>query len=264
MTINVIKLGGAEGVDHTAILENLAQRINQGEGWIVIHGTSHAANSLAEDMGYEVQMLTSPGGHVSRYTNADMIRIYRMAAASVNQEMVATLSNFGVKCAGLSGPNVIQAERKKAIRALRNGRQIIVRDDYTGSITGIDVAPLKALLDAGYTPIMAPVAMGTEFEALNVDGDLIAASTANAINADTLLILTGAPGLLKDVADSNSIVTEFKHSDIQRYEDYALGRMKKKLIAAEQAAVKRFILAGSTVDNPVDAALAGGGTHITL
>lgn len=262
MQINVIKLGGTEGVDHASILADLAPRIKAGEQWIVVHGTSHAANTLANELGYEVQTLTSPGGHVSRYTNADMIRIYRMAAASVNQTLVSYLSEYGVKAAGLSGPNVIHAKRKKAIRALRNGRQVIVRDDYTGSITGIESQMLLSLLEAGYTPVMAPVAMSEEFDALNVDGDLIAASVAQAVDADTLLILTGAPGLLRDVDDPESLINSIKLSDLSSYEAFAVGRMKKKIIAAEQAAVKRFILAGTKVDNPVQSALTGGGTHI--
>ncbi len=263
MQINVIKVGGAEGVDHANIFDNLARRIAQGEQWIVVHGTSHAANMLANDLGVEVQTLTSPGGHVSRYTNVEMIRIFRLAAAGVNQEMVSMLSARGTKTAGLAGPNIIKAERKKAIRALRNGRQVIIRDDYTGSIIGVEAGMLLALLEAGYTPVLAPIAMGIEFEPLNVDGDLIAATVAKAVEAETLVILTSVPGLLRSVDDSASLIGTVKLVDIQSIEDVAKGRMKKKILAAEQAAVQRFILAGSTGDNPVDAALAGGGTHIT-
>jgi len=58
-------------------------------------------------------------------------------------------------------------------------------------------------------------------------------------------------------------VTGFPLSEYERYEPLAGGRMKKKLMAAQVAQVGRTILADSRVENPLDAALAGGGTQIT-
>jgi acetylglutamate/LysW-gamma-L-alpha-aminoadipate kinase len=261
-TINILKIGGGAGIETGPALRNAASRIQDGERWIIVHGASAAANALAEQAGIAVQTLTSPGGHVSRYTDTRMIEIYSAAAAAVNQQVTAQLCAFGVRAAGLAGPNVIQAERHTAIRAIRNGRIVVVRDDYTGRITGANGDLLRALLDAGLTPVIAPVAMGAQFERLNVDGDLIGATLARELGADTLVILSNVPGLLRDVNDPGSLVRQFALHECPAYESLAEGRMKKKLLAAQEAHAARVILADARVEDPLDAALNGGGTHI--
>jgi [amino group carrier protein]-L-2-aminoadipate/L-glutamate 6-kinase len=258
----VLKLGGGAGVDHEAVLRNLAQRVAAGERWVLVHGASDAANRLAEEVGYPAQTITTPGGHTSRYTDARTIEIYSAAAGSVNQQIVARLAAYGVSAVGLAGPNVIQARRKDAIRALRNGRQIIIRDDFSGTITGIDADVIETLLDAGFLPVVAPLAIGEQHERLNVDGDLVAANVAQVLDADTLIILSNVPGLLRDVNNPDSLITDFSLSELGRYENFANGRMKKKLLAAHTAEVAEVILGDSRHDAPIDAALAGAGTHI--
>jgi acetylglutamate/LysW-gamma-L-alpha-aminoadipate kinase len=263
MTINVLKLGGGAGVDQAAVLQNLAARIQSGERWVLIHGASDAANRLAEQVGYPAQTLVTASGHTSRYTDARTIEIFSAAAASVNQQIAAQLAALGVDAVGLAGPNIIQARRKTAIRAIRDGRQIIVRDDHTGTITGINVPVLNTLLDAGITPVIAPVAMGEAFERLNVDGDLVAAYVAREFQAGALIILSNVPGLLRDIQDPASLVSHFSLHELPTYDSLAAGRMKKKLLAAQQADAARVILADSRLASPINAALNGGGTHIT-
>jgi [amino group carrier protein]-L-2-aminoadipate 6-kinase len=261
-TIHVLKIGGGAGVDHSAALENLAARVRTGERWVLVHGASAAADELAEQVGYPARTITTPGGHSSRYNDARTIELFCAAAGTVNQQMTAELARHGINAVGLAGPNVITARRKTAIRALVNGRQVVIRDDYSGTITGVDGDLLNTLLDAGMVPVVAPVALGEQYERLNVDGDLVAAEIARALQADTLAILSNVPGLLRDIDDPGSLVTGFRLDEIERYESLAAGRMKKKLLAARHAEVERVILADSRRERPLDAALRGAGTHI--
>jgi len=172
------------------------------------------------------------------------------------------LSALGINAVGLSGPNLIYARRKAAIRAIVNGRQVMVRDDYTGTITGVNASVLNALLDVGVTPVVAPLAIGEDYERLNVDGDLVAANLARELGAETLVILSNVPGLLRDIQDSDSLIREIPLAELDQYERFAAGRMKKKLLAAQAAGNAETILADSRLENPLDAALLGGGTHI--
>lgn len=262
MSLYVVKLGGGAGVDHAAVLKNLAERIAKGERWVLVHGCSDAANKLAEQVGYPPQTITSPGGHTSRYTDARTLEIFSAAAATVNQMISTTLQSHGIAAIGLASPAVILAERKKAIRALKEGRQVIIRDDYSGKITSINAKILTTLLDNGFTPVVAPLGLGDEYERLNVDGDLAAAHIAQTLHAEALIILSNVPGLLKNVEDPSSLIPQFALRDLEKYGSYAAGRMKKKLIAAQTAAVKETILADSRVEKPLDEALNGAGTHI--
>ncbi len=265
---NVLKLGGGAGVDRDSVLGNLAARARAGERWVLVHGVSAAANALAEQVGYPPRTLTTPSGHTSRYTDARTLEIFSAAVGSVNQQLTAALIRGGARAVGLSGPNVLRAERHRAIRAVRDGRQFVVRDDYSGTIIGVDGDLLRTLLDAGCLPVVGPLALGTEYERLNVDGDLAAAHIARAVGAETLIILSNVPGLLRDVNDPSTLVTDFSIGELPRYADFAAGRMKKKLLAAETALadhspVARVIVADSRLRSPLDAALAGAGTHIT-
>lgn len=258
----VLKLGGGAGVEHEAALRNLAARVQAGERWVLVHGASDAANKLAEEVGYLAQTITTPGGHVSRYTDARTIEIFSAAAGSVNQQMTAALAGFGANALGLAGPNLIYARRKEAIRAIRNGRQVIIRDDYSGTINGANRDLIESLLDLGVLPVVAPLAMGEQGERLNVDGDLVAATIARELDAEALIILSNVPGLLRDVNDSDSLISHIGLNELSAFEGFANGRMKKKLMAAQQADVERVILGDSRIENPIDAALNGAGTHI--
>jgi len=259
---HVLKVGGGAGIDHASTLRNLALRGQRGERWVLVHGASAATNTLAEQAGYQVKMIVSPGGHTSRYTDARMIEIYRAAVALVNRQIVAQLEACGVAALGLPEPGVIRARRKTAIRAIQNGRNFVILDDYSGSITGIDRRELTAALDAGLVPVIAPIALGEEFEPLNVDGDLVAATIAQELQADTFMILSNVPGLLRDVNNPDSLVGCFNLYELGSYEPLAQGRMKKKLLAAQQAQAAHIILADARLESPIDFALAGGGTHI--
>lgn len=262
MTLHILKIGGGAGVDHGRVLDDIAARIQAGERWIIVHGASDAANQLGEQVGYPARTITSANGHTSRYNDARTIELFSMAAAAVNQQITAGLLARGVNAVGLASPNVLFARRKTAIRALMNGRQIIIRDDYSGAIHAVNSELLETLLNAGMTPVVAPLALSEAFERLNVDGDLAAAHIARALNADALIILSNVPGLLRDICDPDSLVTEIPLNDLDRYEHFASGRMKKKLLAAREAQIERVILADSRRDQPLTAALNGGGTQI--
>jgi acetylglutamate/LysW-gamma-L-alpha-aminoadipate kinase len=197
-----------------------------------------------------------------------MLDIFVAAAAGqVNKRLAARLQGLGCNAVGLSGVDgrLLQARRKKAVRAIENGRQRVVRDDYTGKLHAANGHLLRLLLEAGYTPVIAPIALSEESEPLNVDGDRAAALVATTVQASTLIILSNVPGLLADFPDESSLVQHVPPAQIERAMDMAQGRMKKKVLAAQEAlsgGVARIILADSRQTNPIQAALAGGGTWV--
>ena len=136
-----------------------------------------------------------------------MLELYVMAAAGgVNKALVAELQRMGCNALGLSGVDgrLLLARRKDAVRAIEGGRQRIIRDDYTGQIEAANGALLHILLGSGYTPVVAPLALGLGGERLNVDGDRAAAMIAGALGADALVILSNVPGLLAEYPDESS------------------------------------------------------------
>ena len=238
MTI-VVKIGGGNGVATTNIVREIAQCVTGGQRVVVIHGGSELTNMLSERLGHRVRMITSPGGMVSRYTDSETLRIYAMAVAGqINTELVASLQQLGVNALGLAGVDgrLLLARRKSAIRSLMPGGRVqILRDDYTGQIEHVNDTLLCQLLDSGYIPVIAPLALSLDGERLNVDGDRVASSVAAALQADVLVIITNVPGLLANPEDQSTLIRSIPTHQLADYVHYAHGRMRKKLLAAQEA-----------------------------
>ena len=115
-------------------------------------------------------------------------------------------------------------------------------------------------------PVVAPLAISREGEALNVDGDRAAAAIGQALKADCVVILTNVPGLLRDFPDESSLIRFVPADRATEYlERYAKGRMKRKLLGAVEAVsagVGRVIIADGRTAQPIHRALRGYGTVI--
>jgi acetylglutamate/LysW-gamma-L-alpha-aminoadipate kinase len=114
-------------------------------------------------------------------------------------------------------------------------------------------------------PVIAPIACSHAGEALNVDGDRAAAQIAVALKADTLMLLSSVPGLLRNFPDERSLIRTIPRHEVQSYMDVAQGRMKKKVMGAGEAlegGVGRVIMADARITTPISNALAGNGTVI--
>jgi [amino group carrier protein]-L-2-aminoadipate 6-kinase len=238
MTI-VVKIGGGRGVATTNIVRELAQCAVDGQRIVVLHGGSDLTNTLSERLGHPVRMISSPGGMVSRYTDSETLSIYAMAVAGqINTELVASLQQQGVNALGLAGVDgrLLLARRKSAVRSVTpDGRVTILRDDYTGQIERVNGALLRQLLEAGYTPVIAPLALSQNGERLNVDGDRAASAVAAALHADALVIMTNVPGLLANPEDQATLIRTIPADQLADYMEYARGRMRKKLLGAQEA-----------------------------
>jgi [amino group carrier protein]-L-2-aminoadipate 6-kinase len=267
-SITVVKLGGTEGVDFSAICADAAELLKQSQQLVFVHGGSAEANSLGEALGTPPKMITSPSGFTSRYTDRKTLEIFLMAVnGKVNSLLTEQLQMLGVNAVGLSGLDgkLMQATRKDAIQSIENGKRKVIRDDYTGKIECVNSHLLNILLNAGYLPVIAPVAVSEKGEALNVDADRAAAMVASALRAETLILLTAVPGLMKNFPDESTLIRQLTQSQLAEASDAAQGRMKKKVLGAEEAlkgGVSRVIIADGRIQNPISNALIGNGTVI--
>jgi len=269
-SITVVKLGGTEGVNFSAICQDAAELLKQGRQLVFVHGGSVEANLLGEALGTPPKMITSPSGYTSRYTDRKTLEVFLMAVnGKVNSLLTEQLQMLGVNAFGLCGLDgrLIQAIRKDSIQSIdpERGKRRMIRDDFTGKIQRVNRGLLMMLLNAGYLPVIAPVAVSEQGEALNVDADRAAAMVASALMAETLLLLTAVPGLMKNFPDESTLIRQLPQSQIAAAGEAAQGRMKKKVLGAEEAlkgGVSRVIIADGRIQKPISNALAGNGTVI--
>lgn len=266
--IIVIKIGGSAGIHLDYVCADIAALVRGGTPLVVMHGAGKEADALGAQLGYPAKHVTSPQGFTSRYTDRPTLEIFAMAArGKINTFLVERLQKLGVNAIGLSGVDgrLLEGARKEAIRIIENGRQRILRDDYTGRVEKVNADLLRALIERGYVPVIAPLAISYQGEAMNIDGDRAAAMIAGALGAAQLVILTNVPGLLRNFPDESSLIAHLDKNRLEASLDFAEGRMKKKVLGASEAlglGVKQVIFADGRIEQPIRHALEGKGTVI--
>jgi len=143
------------------------------------------------------------------------------------------------------------------------GRRKAIDGGYTGLVTQTDGTLLRMLVDAGYVPVIAPIALGEDNEPLNIDGDRTAAHVATAVKADTLLLVTDVEG----VGLATGLVRNLSTSEAKKNISNLGPGMITKVYAALEAVsggVRRVVVAPGRGVAPYTAALNGeAGTLIT-
>ena len=259
----VLKIGGSMA-DHAAHLaSDIAALVSSGEKIVLVHGGGPQVTALEKASGREPSYIYSKDGFKSRHTDEKTIQNFVMAVGGgVNSSLVLQLRKAGVNAVGVSGSSGIVFAKRKILISVENGKERMVRDDYSGKISRIDASPLLALLERGFVPIAAPIAQGEEFEPLNVDGDRAAAAIASRLGAQKLILFTDVEGYFRNFPDD--LVSKATLSEVEGFQKGASAGMKRKLVAVSEAlsgGVPEVIICSGTKEKPATSALAGSGTH---
>lgn len=264
----IVKLGGGAGMDIAACVADIATLWHEGRRMVILHGGADETSELGEQLGHPPQFVESVSGMRSRYTDRRTLELLAMACAGRrNVTLVEALQQAGVQAVGLAGVDgaVLRGPRKTAITVVEDGRRRVIRDDLSGKVTEVNTHLLHLLLAGGYLPVLCPPALSTEGQAINIDGDRAAAAVASALKAETLVLLTDVPGLLRDRDDPATLVERLSVTEVDEAMSLAGGGMRKKLLGAQEAihgGVSRAGLALGRGPEPIRRALAGGGTWI--
>lgn len=255
----VVKVGGSILASiHPTILEEI-RKFSSEKRLVLVHGGGGEVTSIAKRMGKEQVFVVSPEGIKSRYTDKEDAEIYTMVmAGKINKGMVALLVSKGVTAVGLSGVDggLLRAERKKKLIIVdERGRKRIIEGGYTGKISAVNKEVLFSLLDRGYLPVVSPVALGSEGELLNVDGDRAAAYIAGSLKAESVIFLTDVPGLNIDGEPKARITL----SEAEALLPKIGAGMNTKVIASIEAlkmGASEAVISSGMVENPIGSAVS--------
>lgn len=249
MKLTIVKVGGAV-VEDEAQLALLLQGFKQIEGAkILVHGGGRRATKVAAALGIESRMV---GGR--RITDAQMLEVVTMVYGGlVNKNIVARLQALGVDAAGLTGADmdVIRSHR----RPLKDG----IDFGFVGDVERVNAQRLKALLDEGLTPVLAPLTHDGSGSMLNTNADTIASETARALAQlcdVTLVYCFEKPGVLADPDDDTSVIPAITRADFARLtaDGTISGGMLPKIenaLAAVEAGVRKVVITkADALDRP--------------
>lgn len=230
----VIKAGGGT-IAKPAAIRAFARQIAVvhalGARIVVVHGGGPQTDALQRMLGEEPRMVDG-----RRVTTPTAMRALRMATAGeLNGEVVASLVAEGAPAVGVSGASsgLLVAKRRAPTRT----SQGVVDFGEVGDVQSVDPKPLLALIDGGFVPVVCPPAGDGHGSFLNVNADLTAASIAIALGAAKLVMLTGAPGILSNPEDPNSLLSALSIGELDSMEESGAlrGGMRVKAAAIRAA-----------------------------
>ena len=240
MKITIIKVGGAV-VEDSAQLAALLEGLKKVEGYkILVHGGGRRATKVAAELGIESKMV---GGR--RITDAAMLEVVTMVYGGlVNKNIVAQLQSLGINAIGLTGADMDVIRSHK--RPLKDG----VDFGFVGDVDKVNAERLKTLIDAGMTPVLAPLTHDGAGTMLNTNADTIASETARALAAlydVTLVYCFEKPGVLANPDDDTSVIPTITRNDFNRLtaDGTISGGMLPKIenaLAAVEAGVKKVVI----------------------
>ena len=133
----VIKVGGGKELDIDAIVSDVVELQQAGRELVLVHGGAETTNDVAEALGHPPKFVTSESGFESRRTDRRTLEIFEMVyCGQLNKMWVEKLQRAGVNAVGLSGLDgrIFEGKRKDRLRVRVNGRRLVLRDDWTGTV----------------------------------------------------------------------------------------------------------------------------------
>ena len=143
-----------------------------------------------------------------RVTDDETMEVVEMVlGGKVNRAIVSTIQRGGGRAVGLTGSDgdmIRVTQRRVGDRDL--GR--------VGRVVSVDPAPIRAVTDAGFIPVIAPIGVDSEGVTHNVNADEAAGAVATALVAEKLILLTDVEG----VRDSRGeLITQLSIEEVRKH-----------------------------------------------
>ncbi len=245
--LTIVKVGGAVVEDESQLSQLLANFSAIPGKKLLVHGGGRRATKVASELGIESKMING-----RRITDAKMLEVVTMVYGGlVNKNLVARLQAHGVNALGLTGADIDVIRSHK--RPVKDG----IDYGFVGDVDRANGEMLNTLIQAGITPVIAPLTHDGQGNILNTNADTMASETAKALASYfdvTLIFAFEKAGVLQDPDDDTSVIPVINRDLYNQYVEKGIisGGMMPKIenaLAAIEAGVKRVIITLSTAIN---------------
>jgi len=237
--IFVLKAGGEifatptstrEFLEQIGILHELGIRI------VLVHGGGPQSTELATSLGFETQFVEG-----RRVTDEQSLEVATMVLnGQINTRILAACRDIDIPAVGISGVDagLIRANRRPPVDVAGVDAGPV---DYgfVGDIASVDADVLRTQIASGLVPVISPLSADESGTLLNINADTVAAALAAALDAEKLILVTGAPGILEDRRNPGSLISYVDLDGLQRLREsgsLADGMLPKA--AAIEAAIR--------------------------
>ncbi len=212
--IFVIKAGGevfADADSTRAFVEQVGILHQVGIRVVLIHGGGPQSTELASALGLVTKFVDG-----RRVTDSESLNVAAMVLnGQINTRILATCRDLQIPAVGISGidAGLIRAHKRPPVA--RDGKAPV---DYgfVGDIDSVDADILTKQLEGGLMPVVSPLSCDESGNILNINADTVAAAIAAELNAEKLILATGAAGILEDVNDPSSLISYIDRSGLQK------------------------------------------------
>ncbi len=174
---------------------------------VVVHGGGPQIDDLLKQLGKESKFID--GLRVTDEKTMDVVEM--VLVGKINKEIVGLINHLGGKAVGISGKDgklliakMVEMKNRESGDILDMGR--------TGDIVSADTKIIRTLELNHFIPVIAPVAVGDDGRAFNVNADVAAAKIASSLKAEKLIMLTDVDGVLDQ---SGKLLPAIKSQDVE-------------------------------------------------
>ena len=200
----VVKYGGNAMVDPAlaaTFAEDIVLMRSVGIRPVVVHGGGPQITALMERLGKVPEFRDG-----QRVTDAETIDIARMVlVGKVNRDIVSAINVHGPLAVGVSGEDA----------------GLIVADardpdlGFVGDVGAVHPAILERLLAEDLIPVVSTIGADRSGQSYNINADAVAGAIAEALGAEKVIYLTDVAGLLADLADPSSLISEIDATSLR-------------------------------------------------
>jgi acetylglutamate kinase len=215
-------------IEQIAILHQVGIRV------VLVHGGGPQSTELASSLGLETRFVEG-----RRVTDAHALKVATMVLnGQINTSILAICREIDLPAVGISGVDagLIRANKRPPVNIDGDGP---VDYGFVGDIESVDADVLRTQLENNLVPIVSPLSADANGTLLNINADTVAAALAAALDAEKLILITTAPGILEDRQDADSLISYIDLAGLQTLSEagaLADGMLPKA--AAIEAALK--------------------------
>ena len=223
---------------------------------VVVHGGGPQISKTLERMGIQPTFVEG-----QRVTDDETMSVVEMVlVGTVNKEIVGLINAHGGRAVGLSGRDgdLIKTSRMKIYKYSGDERPPEIIDiGRVGKVEEVNVEVLNALENAGFVPVIAPVGVGPDGTAHNINADLVAGAIAGALKAEKLILLTDVSGVMRESeAGEQELIPSITLDQVDALieEGVAKGGMIPKLKACKKA-LRQGVKKAHIIDGRIEHAI---------